>query len=87
MSRGLGALQRKVLAALGQDATADRSLPMTMRRLARELYGPAPTPAQRETLRQAVGALERRGLVETWWPRRGAMVPGRRVRLRPGSEN
>lgn len=85
---GLGRLQRMVLEALSRHAATDpvaaELWPLTMRRLTAELLGPAPTRSERESLRQAIDALERRGLVETYWPPRGSMFGGRRVVLRPG---
>ena len=63
MSRGLGALQRRILTTL----EPDRLLNVMV--LACVIHGrPIITTAQYETLRRAVRSLEKRGLIgDTWW--------------------
>jgi hypothetical protein len=63
VSRGLGQLQRRLLAVLAEDHPAGYG--PSVRRLARRLYGREVTRAQAEAVRQAVAGLERRGLVTT----------------------
>ena len=62
MSRGLGRVERAILAALAEvhPDSYGRSTP----RLAAQLYGQHPTQAQRTAMHRAVSSLERRGLLK-----------------------
>ena len=61
MSRGLGRVERAILAALAEvhPDSYGRSTP----RLAAQLYGKHPTQAQRAAMHRAVSSLDRKGLV------------------------
>jgi hypothetical protein len=70
MSRGLGSVQRGVLAIVGANRSG-----LTSDAIAGHLYGERPSPAQLESVRRAVRTLRQRELVEvsTRWvtrPRR-----------------
>jgi hypothetical protein len=56
LSRGLGRVERAVLAALAEGGRSTRTLAV-------QLYGRHPTPAQRAAMHRAVSSLERKGLV------------------------
>jgi hypothetical protein len=56
MARGLGAVQRRILATLEQAG------PLWLQDLLRHLWGTAPTRSQEESTRRALATLERRGL-------------------------
>jgi hypothetical protein len=62
MSRGLGVLQRKILAALEPDKL------LSILELAARTHGPTITKSEYELVRRAVHALEKRELIgRTWW--------------------
>jgi hypothetical protein len=76
MSRGLGALQKKILVAL-----ADERL-YSILEIAAKTHGPTVTAAEYESLRRAVHSLEKRELIaDTWWYVAFAENPPRRYGL------
>ena len=80
MSRGLGRIERAVLAEVREGHDPDRVIPrLTTRALAARLFGPEPTQAQLVSFRRALRSLHRKGLVtiRRSWIWRG----GRRIDL------
>jgi hypothetical protein len=65
MGRGLGEVQRSILAALREDAASEPVWPgLRPEQLARALYGRRPTAVQLESMRRAIRTLKARELVE-----------------------
>jgi hypothetical protein len=69
MGRGLGDVQRFVLDTLAQEPTLEEGQPWPpawwrLSAIARRRYGRDPTPGELETVRSAIRALAKRGLVD-----------------------